>query len=121
MSNYQSLLITDLKGYPVPVYESASTSMFKHGRTETIRPCTDEAIQTAKLYKNVSYNNYLSYDSLYDSQLDVTDLDSCIELMKMLKKAIRAHNNQTKNCLGGQGWDRHIFGLKTQGTLTHLL
>ena len=34
-----------------------------------------------------------------------------------VRKAIKAHNNQTKDCLGGGGFDRHIFGLKTQGTI----
>ena len=38
-----------------------------------------------------------------------------------VRKAIKAHNNQTKDCLGGGGFDRHIFGLKTQGTSENFL
>ena len=51
--------------------------------------------------------------------MDIGNVESCIEMTKLLKKAIKAHNNQTKNCLGGQGWDRHIFGLKTQGKFSY--
>ena len=43
-----------ISGHPVSVYESASTSMFKDGRTETIRPCTKEVIEVAKMIETVS-------------------------------------------------------------------
>ena len=97
--------------------------MFKDGRTETIRPCTKEVIEVAKMMETVSVktcNNPVqaffcgpSCDFIF--KLDLESIESCIEFTKAVKKAIRAHNNQTKDCLGGQGWDRHIFGMKTQG------
>lgn len=49
-------------------------------------------------------------------QFNSDDTEQCIEMTKAIRTAIRAHNNQTKDCLGGGGFDRHIFGLKTQGT-----
>ena len=47
-------VLTRTIGHPVSVYESASTSMFKDGRTETIRPCTKEVIEVAKMLDTVS-------------------------------------------------------------------
>ena len=47
-----------VSGHPVSVYESASTSMFKDGRTETIRPCTKEVIEVAKMMETVSEINF---------------------------------------------------------------
>ena len=32
----------------MPTYETATTRHFYHGRTETVRSCTDEAITLAK-------------------------------------------------------------------------
>ena len=32
----------------MPTYETATTRHFYHGRTETVRSCTDEAIALAK-------------------------------------------------------------------------
>ena len=32
-----------LHGWPCATYESAATCIYQHGRTETIRPCTNES------------------------------------------------------------------------------
>merc|ERR1711892_1233046 len=93
-----------LKGYPLCVYESASTSMFKDGRTETIRPCTKEVVAVAKLFETFNVDNQ----------------DECIAITAAIRTAIRAHNNQTKDCLGGGGFDRHLFGLKTQAAKNNI-
>ena len=50
-------IVQFVSGHPVSVYESASTSMFKDGRTETIRPCTKEVIEVAKMMETVSEIN----------------------------------------------------------------
>lgn len=89
---------TTMKGYPVSAYESASTSSFKHGRTECIRPCTIEGQTAAQIYLNG----------------DFTKVETKKKLCVAVRKAIKRHNQQTKQCLGGHGWDRHVFGLRDQ-------
>ena len=39
-------------GATVSTYESASTSGFKHGRTETIRPASNESVEMCKVFSN---------------------------------------------------------------------
>jgi carnitine O-palmitoyltransferase 2 len=39
-------------GKTVATYESSSTAAFKHGRTETLRPCT---IATKVSFKNITH------------------------------------------------------------------
>ena len=60
----------------VSAYESASTSMFKMGRTECIRPCTKEA--------QACCNEYLNENM---------DMKKFTEL---IRAAIKRHNQQTK-------------------------
>jgi len=95
-----SILLTGhvVKGHPVSAYESASTSTFRHGRTETIRPCTEEGQEACRIYLNE----------------DLSNLETKKKFAAAIRKAIKRHNQQTKDCLGGHGWDRHIFGLRNQ-------
>ncbi|CAG5110532.1 Oidioi.mRNA.OKI2018_I69.chr2.g4923.t1.cds [Oikopleura dioica] len=81
-------------GHPVSAYESASTSMFKMGRTECIRPATKEAQACCEEYLRENIDNQ--------------------KFAELIRAAIKRHNQQTKDCLGGNGWDRHIFGLRVQ-------
>lgn len=37
---------------PAPTYETASTRKYFHGRTETVRSCTQEAVDFAKTILN---------------------------------------------------------------------
>lgn len=82
----------------VATYESASTSAFKHGRTETIRSCTNESVQFCK--------------TMCDS--NATSQDKHIAL----RNAVKKHGVLTKAGVMGQGFDRHLFGMK-QMALAH--
>ncbi|KAL0131085.1 hypothetical protein PUN28_002580 [Cardiocondyla obscurior] len=88
------LALYTLEGKSVPTYESCSTAAYKHGRTETIRPCTLEtkAICIAMTKKQ----NELSKS----------------ELKKMILDCSKAHNVLTKEAVMGEGFDRHLFALR---------
>jgi len=88
------LALYTLEGKSVPTYESCSTAAYKHGRTETIRPCTLEtkAICAAMTQKQVELSKS--------------------ELKKMILDCSKAHNVLTKEAVMGQGFDRHLFALR---------
>ncbi|XP_037949053.1 carnitine O-palmitoyltransferase 2, mitochondrial-like [Teleopsis dalmanni] len=79
----------------VGTYESCSTAAFRHGRTETMRPCT---IPT----KNFCEAILKPTNSRPDSN----------ELRTMIDKCSTVHGNLTKEAAMGQGFDRHLFALK---------
>ncbi|XP_011308577.1 carnitine O-palmitoyltransferase 2, mitochondrial [Fopius arisanus] len=79
----------------VATYESCSTAAFKHGRTETIRSCTNE---TTALCKNIVENGM--------SQ------DNARKYKKLLIECSKAHAALTKEAAMGQGFDRHLFMLR---------
>uniref|UniRef100_A0A8C8B3A0 Carnitine O-palmitoyltransferase 2, mitochondrial n=1 Tax=Otus sunia TaxID=257818 RepID=A0A8C8B3A0_9STRI len=78
----------------VATYESCSTAAFKHGRTETIRPAS---IHTKKC-----------------SEAFVKELakHSTEELQKLIVECSKYHGRLTKEAAMGQGFDRHLFGLR---------
>lgn len=78
----------------VSTYESASTSAFKYGRTETIRPATMETRRLAEYMKKKSGS------------------EDPNEVLNLLKQATSKHNKLVKDAAMGQGFDRHLFALK---------
>ncbi|KAG8443192.1 hypothetical protein GDO86_011848 [Hymenochirus boettgeri] len=80
-----------IHGRPGSCYETATTRMFYHGRTETMRPCTVEAINWCR--------------SMLDPH---TTLAQRRELML---KAFSKHNKMMRECQLGKGFDRHLLGL----------
>ncbi|XP_027576396.2 peroxisomal carnitine O-octanoyltransferase isoform X1 [Pipra filicauda] len=78
-------------GRPGCCYETAMTRRFYHGRTETIRPCTMEAVEWCK------------------SMLDPSD--STYQRLQLMHKAFAKHNKMRKECENGRGFDRHLLGL----------
>lgn len=80
-----------VKGYQVPTYETASTRLFKHGRTDVIRSFSRESYELIKAIRNKSSGS---------------------EIYKLLSAATLAHNNQTKASSTGKGVDRHMTGLR---------
>jgi carnitine O-palmitoyltransferase 2 len=75
----------------VSTYESCSTAVYKHGRTETIRPVTNET-------KNF---------------IEILEKSSDEKLKKdLLKKSSDKHQQLIKEAATGQGFDRHLFALK---------
>ncbi|XP_077292463.1 carnitine palmitoyltransferase 2 [Arctopsyche grandis] len=82
-----------MSGKYVGTYESCSTAAFKHGRTETIRPCT---MQTKEFC-----------DALHSM-----NRPSDAELANMIVKCSATHSELVKEAAMGQGFDRHLFALK---------
>lgn len=78
----------------VGTYESCSTAAFRHGRTETIRPCT---MDTKRFCDAVS------------GKTDVWDRNT---LRDMVLKCSETHGKLIKEAAMGQGFDRHLFALK---------
>eukprot|EP01059_Diplonema_ambulator_P022307 TRINITY_DN37597_c0_g1_i1.p1 TRINITY_DN37597_c0_g1~~TRINITY_DN37597_c0_g1_i1.p1 ORF type:complete len:663 (+),score=251.02 TRINITY_DN37597_c0_g1_i1:35-2023(+) len=73
-------------------YESASTSAFKHGRTEAIRVATSESKEFCEAMLN---------DAVLPSKKH-----------ELFKAAVKKHGDLTKAALSGQGTDRHLFALR---------
>ena len=88
----------EIHGWPCAHYESASTCAYHNGRTETIRPCTKEARELCQLYNEKNFENFEFQTQVNES----------------LRKAIKKHNKNMGDCLQGQGFDRHLFGLRQQ-------
>lgn len=78
----------------VATYESASTSAFKLGRTETVRPATLATKNIAEYMNKKSTN--INKD----------------ELAGMLRECTKLHNQLVKEGAMGMGFDRHLFALK---------
>ena len=91
------LAAADYYGHHVNQYEAASMAMFHKGRTETVRPCTKEATDLYTLYQA--------------AKTDTSD-ENLLEMVKQFRVAGKAHNTQIKECLGAQGFDRHLSALK---------
>lgn len=80
-------------GLFVPTYESCSTSAFKHGRTETLRPCTVATVACAE-----------AFEPTHNSGPE--------DMLHLIKEASTMHSNLTKEAVMGQGFDRHLFALR---------
>ncbi|XP_034655684.1 carnitine O-palmitoyltransferase 2, mitochondrial [Drosophila subobscura] len=81
-------------GY-VGSYESCSTSAFRHGRTETMRPCTTATRDFCEAVLQPARSK-----------------PSAGELRAMIDKCSRVHGQLTKEAAMGQGFDRHLFALR---------
>jgi len=83
-----------------PVYESVTMSGFLHGRTETLRSCTLESTQAARLIvENKSTRN---------------------ELKSVIKNSGNKHRQLAIEASSGQGFDRHFWGMKHHARLNKL-
>ena len=89
---FQLAHATMYDGQPGVTYESASTSAFKHGRTETIRSTTTLSQDMCDVFLNPSSTNQEKADAL--------------------RAAAGNHGKLTRDGLMGKGWDRHLFALK---------
>ncbi|XP_971442.3 carnitine O-palmitoyltransferase 2, mitochondrial [Tribolium castaneum] len=85
-----------INGLFVSTYESCSTSAFKHGRTEAIRPCTTAT-------KDVTL------------AINALNKPPVAQLKKMIQECSTIHNRLIKEAAMGQGFDRHLFALKSMG------
>ncbi|XP_069968492.1 carnitine O-palmitoyltransferase 2, mitochondrial isoform X2 [Bactrocera oleae] len=84
----------------VGTYESCSTAAFRHGRTETVRPCTMATKRVCdNLERSLAKQPHLS------------------ELYALIKQCSLVHTELTKQAAMGQGFDRHLFALRYQAKL----
>lgn len=80
------------RGFIPVTYESCSTSAFRHGRTETVRPATAQT--------------KLAIEAICSGKATPE------EVRKLIDEASKTHNQLTKEAALGQGFDRHMFALK---------
>jgi len=81
-----------LHGIPVATYESGGTRVYKEGRTETIRSCSQESFDFTTKMMNTNVSDDEKYNALIT--------------------AIKGHNFYAKMATSGYGVDRHLTGLK---------
>jgi len=80
-------------GKTAATYESCSTAAFRHGRTETIRPCTNETKLACELFES-------------------SDIKSPGELRAALDACSMKHSILTRDAAMGNGFDRHLFAMR---------
>ncbi|PWZ00834.1 acyltransferase ChoActase/COT/CPT [Testicularia cyperi] len=79
-------------GHQVSTYETASTRLFKHGRTDVIRSFSDEAYSFVRAVREGKADSGTLY--------------------QLLTAATKSHNSQTRESSMGKGIDRHMTGLR---------
>ncbi|KAF6085644.1 carnitine O-octanoyltransferase [Phyllostomus discolor] len=80
-----------LHGRPGCCYETAMTRYFYHGRTETVRSCTVEAVRWCQSMQDPSAHR--------------------LERQEKMLQAFAKHDKMMKDCSTGKGFDRHLLGL----------
>jgi len=80
-----------LKGYPGSTYESANTKRYYHGRTETIRSCSQDSTKFCKVFLDPHASSK--------------------DKIASLKTACETHVKISNDCKNGQGIDRHLYGM----------
>ncbi|KAM3872708.1 peroxisomal carnitine O-octanoyltransferase [Diretmus argenteus] len=80
-----------MHGRPGSCYETAMTRRFYHGRTETMRPCTQEAVHWCQAMLDPTWS---------------TDAKR-----RALQLAFNKHNKLMAEAQNGKGFDRHLLGL----------
>ncbi|KDE07333.1 hypothetical protein MVLG_02376 [Microbotryum lychnidis-dioicae p1A1 Lamole] len=80
-------------GRCVGTYETASTRLFLHGRTDVIRTFSEDSL-------------------LWVQAMRQKDQYSPIELYELLTAATKAHNSYKRDSSTGKGLDRHFLGLQ---------
>ncbi|KAM7352815.1 carnitine palmitoyltransferase 2 [Cochliomyia hominivorax] len=85
----------------VGTYESCSTAAFKHGRTETMRPCTNATKQFC--------------EHILDSKTN----SNAKHLRTLIDQCSTYHGQLTKDAAMGQGFDRHLFALKHMAAINN--
>ncbi|XP_041039525.1 peroxisomal carnitine O-octanoyltransferase isoform X5 [Carcharodon carcharias] len=72
-------------------YETATTRRFYHGRTETMRPCTVEAVEWCSAMLDPAASN--------------------MKRQQLMMKSFAKHYKLMNDCQNGRGFDRHLLGL----------
>ncbi|XP_055636894.1 carnitine O-palmitoyltransferase 2, mitochondrial [Toxorhynchites rutilus septentrionalis] len=89
-------------GQFVATYESCSTAAFRHGRTETMRPCTSATKEFCEAIERKQNPHSMN------------------DLRQMMDKCSTIHGQLTKEAAMGQGFDRHLFGLRHTAQLNDI-
>ncbi|KAF9517028.1 hypothetical protein BS47DRAFT_1291705 [Hydnum rufescens UP504] len=82
------------RGCHTATYETASTRLFLHGRTEAIRTLSVESVAFVRAMTDSSSSHVSRYTHLHAASL--------------------AHNSTTRDAMLGRGIDRHLLGLRLQ-------
>lgn len=72
-------------------YEASMTRLFREGRTETVRSCTNESCDFVKSMRDASVSRE--------------------ERLRLLRVAADRHQQLYRDAMSGQGVDRHLFAL----------
>ncbi|KAJ1954838.1 hypothetical protein GGI12_005701, partial [Dipsacomyces acuminosporus] len=81
-----------LHGTFAPVYETASTRQYLHGRTETVRSLTSESVDFMRTMTEPASSSLDKYEAM--------------------KRAAKKHHSLLQQSSSGNGVDRHILGLR---------
>jgi carnitine O-acetyltransferase len=84
-----------LLGKLCPTYESASTRLFLHGRTETVRSCTQEALDFCAVAGTPLLQEHAHR-----------------EQFRLMKRAVDAHIEYMRQAKQATAVDRHMLGLQ---------
>jgi carnitine O-acetyltransferase len=89
-----ALQLTSFKMYKrrVLTYETASTRLFYHGNTDTIRSCSLPSMEFVTAMQQSDFSAATKFD--------------------FLKKAVEAHVRYTRAAMAGKAVDRHLLGLR---------
>ncbi|KAM0788172.1 hypothetical protein ACM66B_001333 [Microbotryomycetes sp. NB124-2] len=91
------------QGTPVATYETASTRLFKHGRTDVIRTFSEDSWKFVQAMRTTAG---------VEGSSDKVDSSAAGPLYDLLTKATKSHNAYTRDSSVGKGCDRHFMGLK---------
>ena len=80
---------------PAPTYETATTRAFYHGRTETVRSCSLEAVEWCKEMCNQDSSSRLNQR----------------KMLELFKRACDRHESLMNEAKNSFGCDRHLLGL----------
>lgn len=101
------------RGSHTATYETASTRLFLHGRTETIRTLSVESVA----FVRAMTDNGSSVECRNSSSPIGKRSDELLQNMsryRHLRAASLAHNSATRDAMLGRGIDRHLLGLRLQ-------
>ncbi|KAG8822644.1 hypothetical protein FRC17_009501, partial [Serendipita sp. 399] len=96
---------------PTAVYETASTRMFLHGRTEVIRSFSKESLAFIRAMDDETATvSELPFFQTKKRSVFTTPQQG--ERLQLLIEAIKAHNTYTREASSGSGIDRHLMALR---------
>lgn len=89
-----------MHGQGCPTYETASTRLFLHGRTDVIRTYSEDSQKWVEAMIAGGDSGSSAF------------VQEAKKLYDLLAKAIAAHNTYTREASTGKGIDRHLLGLR---------